>query len=161
MTTGYDLLQQSGDFRHHWLKRVAAGIVDAAIVSVPITLALADARSTWSIILAGVFSGVGWFAYSSILEGWFGQTLGKKLFHLRVVSMGEKVRAYQAILRNVPKIFWYVFLPFDVFAGLGLEGDPRQRWSDHAANTTVVAYQPSVIRTKKKKHPKEAHTGQE
>ncbi len=151
MTTGYDLLQQSGDFRHHWLKRVAAGTIDAAIVSIPITFALADAKTAWSVILAGVFSGVGWFAYSAILEGWFGQTLGKKLLHLRVVSIGEKGRGYQAIVRNIPKIFWYVFLPFDVFAGLGMEGDPRQRWSDHAAKTTVVYYLPSRLRHKLKR----------
>jgi uncharacterized RDD family membrane protein YckC len=120
------------------------------IVGVPISLALNGASSIEAALLAGVFSGVGLFAYSAILEGWFGQTLGKRLFHLRVVSMGEKGRGYQAVIRSVPKIFWYAFLPLDVFAGLAVEGDPRQRWSDHVANTTVVSYRPRTVRFKKK-----------
>lgn len=150
MPIGYELLEQSGDFRRHWLKRVAAGLIDGAIIAVPISLALGAVNSVEAALLAGVFSGVGLFAYSAILEGWFGQTLGKRLFHLRVVSMGEKGRWYQAVVRSVPKIFWYVFLPLDVFAGLAVEGDPRQRWSDHVANTTVVSYRPRTVRFKKK-----------
>lgn len=149
MPIGYELLEQSGDFRRHWLKRVAAGLIDGAIIAVPISLALGAVSSVEAALLAGVFSGVGLFAYSAILEGWFGQTIGKKLLHLRVVSLGNKGRFYQAIIRSVPKIFWYAFLPIDVFAGLATNGDPRQRWSDHAANTTVVTYVPSTIRHRK------------
>ncbi|MCX6653358.1 MAG: RDD family protein [Methanomassiliicoccales archaeon] len=151
MPTGYDLLQQSGDFRRHWLRRIVAGMIDATIVAVPISLALVNVSSATSVLLAGIFSGVGWFLYSAILEGWFGQTIGKKLLHLRVVSMGDKGRFHQAVVRSVPKVFWYAFLPFDIFAGLGMEGDPRQRWSDHVANTTVVCYQPSTVKFKRKK----------
>jgi uncharacterized RDD family membrane protein YckC len=151
MPTGYELLEQSGDFRKHWLKRIAAGLVDGVIIAVPISLALNGMSSIEAALLAGIFSGVGLFAYSAILEGWFGQTIGKRLLHLRVVSLGDKGRFHQAIIRSVPKIFWYAFLPIDVLAGLATEGDPRQRWSDHAANTTVVAYRPSTIRYRKKR----------
>ncbi len=157
MPTGYELLEQSGDFRRHWLKRIAAGLIDGMIVAAPISLALNGVGSVEAALLAGVFSGVGLFVYSAILEGWFGQTIGKKLLHLRVVSLGDKGRFYQAIIRSVPKIFWYAFLPIDVFAGLATQGDPRQRWSDHAAKTTVVAYRPPVVHVRKKK-TKDSHS---
>ncbi len=150
MPIGYELLEQSGDFRRHWLKRVGAGLIDGLIVGVPISLALNGASSVEAALLAGVFSGIGLFVYSTILEGWFGQTIGKKLLHLRVVSLGDRGKFYQAMIRSVPKLLWYAALPIDVFAGLAVEGDPRQRWSDHAANTTVVTYRPSTIRVKKK-----------
>ncbi|MGD1061269.1 MAG: RDD family protein [Methanomassiliicoccales archaeon] len=140
MPIGYELLEQSGDFRRHWLKRVAAGLIDGVIIAVPISLALGATNSVEAALLAGIFSGVGLFAYSAILEGWFGQTIGKRLLHLRVVSLGDRGKFYQATIRSVPKLFWYAFLPIDVFAGLATEGDPRQRWSDHAANTTVILY---------------------
>ncbi|MDD1769973.1 MAG: RDD family protein [Methanomassiliicoccales archaeon] len=160
MPIGYELLEQSGDFRRHWLKRVAAGLIDGAIVAVPISLALGAVSSMEAALLAGVFSGIGLFAYSAVLEGWFGQTIGKKLLRLRVVSLGDKGRFYQAAIRSVPKLFWYAFLPIDVFAGLAAEGDPRQRWSDHAANTTVVAYRPSTIHVKKKRMADSAPVGE-
>jgi uncharacterized RDD family membrane protein YckC len=152
----YELLEQSGDFRRHWLRRIGAGLIDGVIVGVPISLALNGASSIEAALLAGVFSGVGFFAYSTILEGWFGQTIGKKLLHLRVVSLGDKGKFYQAMIRSVPKLLWYAALPIDVFAGLAVEGDPRQRWSDHAANTTVVAYRPSTIHVKKKRMGEQA-----
>ncbi len=33
MPIGYELLEQSGDFRRHWLKRVGAGLIDGLIVA--------------------------------------------------------------------------------------------------------------------------------
>ena len=140
MPTGFDLLEQSHDFRVHWLKRIAAAIIDAAIVFTPISLALLTISYPDKMILAGVFSGIGWFFYSAILEGLFGETWGKRVMHFKVVSMANKHPILQSTIRSVPKIFWYAFLPFDVLAGWATTvGDPRQRWSDKVALTTVVA----------------------
>jgi uncharacterized RDD family membrane protein YckC len=86
-----------------------------------------------------VVSGVGLFVYSSLLEGLFGRTWGKRLMGLRVVSLGDKGSITQAVIRSVPKFFWYIFLPIDTLAGLATSGDPRQRWSDKVSQTTVVA----------------------
>jgi uncharacterized RDD family membrane protein YckC len=91
-----------------------------------------------------------WFVYSGVLEGVFGKTLGKWFFNLRVVSLAEKKSMHQVLTRNVPKFFWYIFQPFDVTVGLAMDGDPRQRWSDTVAKTTVISYDPEWSRTKKR-----------
>jgi hypothetical protein len=44
----------------------------------------------------------------------------------------------KGVVRSVPKFFWYVFLIIDVLIGLGIKGDPRQRWTDRIANTIVI-----------------------
>jgi uncharacterized RDD family membrane protein YckC len=153
MPTGFDLLERSGDFRRHWLKRIGAGLIDAAIVFTPISLAMIQTPSTEHLSAAGIFSGVGLFAYSFLLEGMFGQTLGKLVMHLRVASLDEKAGFKQVFIRSVPKVFWYIFLPFDALAGLATVGDPRQRWTDHVVKTTVVAYEPNSIRMRRKATP--------
>lgn len=138
MPTGFDLLEQSHDFRVHWLKRTAAAIIDIAIVFTPISLALLTISYPDKMVLAGIFSGIGWFFYSAILEGLFGETWGKRVMHFKVVSMANRHPILQSTIRSVPKIFWYAFLPFDVLAGWATEGDPRQRLTDRVGRTTVV-----------------------
>jgi uncharacterized RDD family membrane protein YckC len=152
MPTGFDLLESSGDFRRHWLKRIGASLIDAVIVFTPISLAMIQTPSTEHLSAAGLFSGIGLFAYSFLLEGFFGQTLGKLIMHLRVTSLGTgKFR--HVFIRSVPKMFWYIFLPFDALAGLATAGDPRQRWTDHIAKTTVVAYDPAAEKLKRQSEP--------
>ena len=141
MHNGYDLLSSSKDLRKHWLMRIAAGGIDLVIVAAPISAALFVGGKTDQWMLAGLMSGLGYYLYCTLLEGLFGQTWGKKLFGLRVVSLSSKRHSIvQAAIRSIPKFFWYAFLPFDVLAGLAVTvGDPRQRWSDKVALTTVVA----------------------
>src|SRR5229473_2397736 len=47
------------------------------------------------------------FAYSALLEGlWNGQTIGKRLFHLRVIDQdGLPLRIEQAWVRNLMRVF--------------------------------------------------------
>ena len=153
MPTGFDLLEQSVDFRWHWLRRVGASLIDMIIVFTPISLALIKTQSTENLSAAGLFSGLGLFAYSLLLEGFFGQTLGKSVMHLRVVSLNQKAGFKRVLVRSVPKALWYVFLPFDALAGLAMEGDPRQRWTDHIARTTIIAYNPSAEKMKRQSKP--------
>jgi uncharacterized RDD family membrane protein YckC len=139
MQTGLDILSSNHELRVHWLKRIVAVIVDLAIVTTPITLALVMKGSIDDPYLVGLVSGAGLFIYSLLLEGLFGRTWGKRIMGLRVVSLGEKGSLLQATIRSVPKFFWYIFLPIDTLAGLATQGDPRQRWSDKVSETTVVA----------------------
>ncbi len=126
-----------------------AGFVDMAIVFVPIWLALNFLNLSDRTIAAGIGAGVGWFLYAGLLEGRFGRTVGKLLVRLKVVSMKERRTYRQTFIRSIPKLFWYIFLPFDVAVGLATEGDPRKRWSDGVARTLVIAYYPAVPRSKK------------
>jgi uncharacterized RDD family membrane protein YckC len=138
MHTGFDVLSGSKQLQIHWMKRVLAGFIDLAIVTAPISLALM-AQESPDVILAGILSGLGYFLYSTILEGLFGQTWGKRMLGLSVVTQGRQHSLVHAAIRSVPKFFWYIFLPFDVIAGLAMEGDPRQRFTDHVASTKVIA----------------------
>jgi uncharacterized RDD family membrane protein YckC len=153
MHTGFDLLESSGALRKHWLRRFAAGFVDMALIFVPIWLMLNSLSLSDRTIITGMSAGVAWFFYSALLEGRFGRTVGKLLVHLKVVSMRERRTYRQTFIRSVPKLFWYIFLPFDVAVGLAIEGDPRKRWSDTVARTLVIAYYPAVPRSRRVPQP--------
>lgn len=153
MHTGFDILESSRALRQHWLRRFVAGFVDIAIVFVPIWLALNFLNLSDRTIIAGIGAGLGWFLYSGLLEGRFGRTVGKLLVRLKVVSMRERRTYRQTFIRSIPKLFWYIFLPFDVAVGLATEGDPRKRWSDGVSRTLVIAYYPAVPRSRKAPRP--------
>lgn len=84
------------------------------------------------------------FAYSALLEGfWNGQTIGKRLFHLRVIDQdGLPLRIEQAWVRNLMRVF--DALPFAyLFGGLSLLSSPlMQRFGDRVAGTLVVRQTP-------------------
>jgi uncharacterized RDD family membrane protein YckC len=153
MPTGFDLLEHSRTLRRHWLKRLAATFVDIMIIFVPMRIVIFFVNAPYQDVAAGILSGIVWFIYSTLLEGMYGKTLGKWFFNLRVVSLTEKKTLHQISTRNVPKFFWYIFLPFDVIVGLTLEEDPRQRWTDTVAKTTVISYVPEASRIKRRKEP--------
>ena len=138
MPTGYDLIGHSHDFRMHLLKRLAACMVDVAVVFVPVTVAIYLLDLEPKELLAGVLSGFVWFLYSAVAEARTGTTLGKRIVGLVVVSKDGPMTLSKGIVRNVPKMFWFIFLPVDFLIGLSRNGDPRQRWVDGVAGTTVM-----------------------
>ncbi len=153
MPTGFDLLEHNSALRKHWLKRIAAMLIDVVIIFVPIRVALLFLDFSNQDIMAGILSGAAWFVYGGVLEGRFGKTVGKRIVHLRVVSLIETRSLHQTFIRNVPKIFWYIFLPLDVLVGLSLDGDPRQRWTDTIARTSVIAYEPELTKIRRRSEP--------
>jgi len=135
------------------MRRFIAGFVDIAIIFTPIWLSLYLFEIPNSTIFAGVTAGVVWFLYAGFCEGRYGRTLGKLLVRLKVVSMRERRSYKQTFIRSIPKLFWFIFLPFDVAVGLATEGDPRKRWSDGVARTLVIAYYPAVPRSHRVPQP--------
>lgn len=75
------------------------------------------------------------WAYSTLFEGFNGQTVGKALFRLKVVQTdGRKLSYDHAAIRNFGK----VVLLFDLIFGYSLN-DPRFiRYMDRFAGTTVI-----------------------
>ena len=138
MPTGYDLLEHSHEFRMHMLRRLAAGLIDATIVFVPVTMAIYLLDLEPKELLVGIISGFGWFAYSAISESLKGATLGKRMLGLFVASIDGPMTFSKGVVRNVPKMFWFIFLIVDIFVGLGLSDDPRRRWADGIACTVVI-----------------------
>jgi uncharacterized RDD family membrane protein YckC/DNA-binding HxlR family transcriptional regulator len=88
------------------------------------------------IILVIVF-----WVYSTLLEGFAGQTVGKRIIGLVVVRVDGKRLFYDhAAVRNLGKIF--VILPFDLLIGYRL-GDKRYvRYFDKFAGTAVINIRP-------------------
>ena len=84
------------------------------------------------------------FAYSALLEGlWNGQTIGKRLFHLRVIDQdGLPLRIEQAWVRNLMRVV--DALPFAyLVGGLSVLSSPiMQRFGDRVAGTLVVRQTP-------------------
>jgi uncharacterized RDD family membrane protein YckC len=84
------------------------------------------------------------FAYASLLEGfWNGQTLGKRLFHLRVIDeSGLPLRIEQAWVRNLMRVVDALPLAYLV-GGISVLSSPlMQRFGDRVAGTLVVRETP-------------------
>src|ERR1700758_554246 len=89
------------------------------------------------------------FLYGALLEGfWNGQTIGKRLFHLRVIDQdGLPLKMEQAWVRNLMRVF--DALPFAyLFGGLSVLTSPlMQRFGDRVAGTLVVRQTPLSVPT--------------
>jgi len=150
MPTGFGLLESNKALRIHWLRRLAAMLIDVAIIFVPIRIGLFFVNNLDQNIVAGIATGIAWFIYAGYLEGKYGKTIGKHLMHLKVVSMIDRKLLRQGFIRSVPKLFWYAFLPVDALLGLAMEGDPRQRFTDRVSLTSVITYEPELTKIKKR-----------
>ncbi|MGA2309804.1 MAG: RDD family protein [Candidatus Bathyarchaeia archaeon] len=122
-------------------KRTLASLTDLTIA---LTLFIALPASFSSIALRGFspdFNNVVLFflllwMYLTLLEGFAGQTLGKRLFGLRVIRTdGKKLSYDHAAVRNFGKVF---LLPVDLLIGLRLKDKRFIKYFDKFSGTTVV-----------------------
>jgi uncharacterized RDD family membrane protein YckC/DNA-binding HxlR family transcriptional regulator len=123
-------------------RRTYAFIIDFTLILIVASLLVlqmvfAVGTFNWIIIsfnLLFVDLGILW-VYSTLLEGFGGQTLGKNAMGLKVVQTdGRKLSYGHAAVRNFGKII----LPFDLVVGY-MENDARfLRYFDKFAGTTVI-----------------------
>lgn len=146
MVTGLNIIGANKALQEHWIKRVVAYIVDVIIVLViSIVLVVVLFPFVW---LTGGF-GAFFFGLSTVIlglvailywivqDGFMGGTIGKQVLGLRVVGTTGPVDVVKAAIRNVSKIH-IVLLVVDWLVGVATEGDPRQKFTDRLAGTTVV-----------------------
>ncbi|MGZ8889293.1 MAG: RDD family protein [Halobacteriota archaeon] len=92
--------------------------------------------------LAGGVSLLIWFVYFVLLEGSYGQTVGKMLVKIKVVREedGTKIDYKDAVVRNVMRIIDFIpyFIPYLLGAILIWTSDTKQRLGDRTAHTVVV-----------------------
>jgi len=129
-------------------KRAYAFLVDFGLVLSVFTMA-SLIGNVFSLVTGGgyrldtnviLFVLVFW-VYSTLLEGFAGQSLGKRLLGLTVVRLDGKRMFYDhAAVRNFGKIF--VILPFDLLAGRRLKDSRFARYFDKFAGTTVIDLKP-------------------
>ena len=93
---------------------------------------------------AVLFITIGLFwVYSTLLEGFNGQTLGKRLLGLKAVKTDGKNLSYDhAAIRNFGKAF---LMPFDIVIGLRMKNLEFIRYFDKFAGTTVINLRTSSV----------------
>jgi uncharacterized RDD family membrane protein YckC len=138
MPTGFDYIGQDSALQQHWLKRFIAIIVDAVIVYVPTVVFISVIGGHY--FSAGLLSGVFLFLYSALFDFAVGGTVGKLVLQMKAVSMKGRLSFPQAMMRNAAKVFAPLLL-IDLVIGLAVETkDPRQKWTDQLAHTSVIVH---------------------
>ena len=114
-------------------------VVDAILIYVPIMVfvTVLAGRHYFS---AGLLSGLALFAYSSLFDCAVGGSIGKIILHMKSVSMTGRLTLSQSFVRNASKVFALLLL-LDWVIGMAVETkDPRQKWMDQVAHTSVIVY---------------------
>lgn len=138
MVTGFDYLSKDKNLQGHWLRRFVAIVIDALIIYVPVNLffGLLGADSFLVFLLTGVL----FFFYAAVFDLAAGGTFGKMLMRLKAVSTRGKLDIPQAFMRNISKIVGPLLL-LDWIIGMAVDtNDPRQKWTDQLANTSVILH---------------------
>jgi uncharacterized RDD family membrane protein YckC len=125
-------------------KRIFAFLIDFAVVATLFAAAtlinnafLAISGEGFSLDINVILFVLVFWLYSTLLEGFSGQSLGKKLIGLIVMRVdGKKMLYDHAAVRNFGKIF--IILPFDLLAGMRIKDKRFQRYFDKFAGTMVI-----------------------
>ncbi len=127
-------------------KRAFAFLIDLALVfGITLGITIIPELLSFSVIgyLTGSVStllfitvGLLWL-YSTLLEGFNGQTIGKRIIGLKVVRTDGKKMSYDhAAVRNFGKVL--PLLPFDMLIGWRIPNPVFKRYFDKFAGTTVI-----------------------
>jgi len=138
MVTGFDYLSRDQALQGHWLRRFVAIVIDSLIIFAPTSILFHLVGMSW--LFPWWFAGGLLFLYASFFDASVGGTLGKMLLRLKTVSTTGKMTMAQAFMRNVSKVFAPLLL-LDWIIGMAVDThDPRQKWSDKMANTSVMIH---------------------
>ncbi len=138
MVTGFDYLSRDRALQEHWLRRFVAVLIDWIIIWLPVSLFMNILGFLWHGFVVISVESVLFFLYCALFDYVIGGTVGKMLLKLKAVSVTGKMDSAQALLRNVSKVFAPVLL-IDWILGMATDtGDPRQKFTDHLARTSVI-----------------------
>lgn len=136
MVTGFDYLSKDQALQEHWLRRFVAIVIDSIIVYAPTAMLFHFFGMSW--LFPWWFAGGILFLYASFFDASIGGTLGKMLMSLKAVSTTGQMTMPQAFMRNVSKVFAPLLL-LDWIIGMAIDTrDPRQKWTDQMARTSVM-----------------------
>jgi len=136
MPTAMDLISTDEDLKVHWVKRLIAIIIDYVIVSIPFSiLSILLLSLPFPIIIWS--QGAFFFVYFLITELTMGASIGKRIMNLKVIAITGELDIMKILIRNISKLA-SVFLLIDFLIGFFTEGDPKQKFTDRYAGTTVV-----------------------
>ncbi len=134
-----EMIEHNKPLRKHWIARLIAAFIDFSVVMLVAGLIgffIVGGLNNF-VIVTNMILAVFWVFYSAIMEYAFGFTLGKKVMHLRVQSLKGPLYLWKTILRNISKV-QIIVLVIDALVGMATVGDPRQKFLDRIAETTVI-----------------------
>ena len=127
-------------------RRVFAFLIDYALILaitlaitiIPQLISLSTSKSWGDEFSTLLFITVGlMWLYSTLLEGFNGQSIGKRIVGLKVVRTDGKRMSYDyAAVRNFGKVL--PLLPFDLLLGWRIKNAAFMRYFDKFAGTTVI-----------------------
>ena len=136
MPSAMDLISTDKDLKEHWMKRFIAIIIDYVIVSIPLfIMSILMLSLPFSIIVGS--QGIIFFLYFMITELFMGASIGKRMMNLKIIALTGELNVGKVVIRNISKVA-SVFLLVDFLIGFFTEGDPKQKFTDRYAGTTVV-----------------------
>ncbi len=130
-----------------WGERFVAWIIDVVMINIVLVLlslaiyagqpfAIVRNEGWWASVFNFNISGLVFFLYWLIMEGAYGQSLGKMIMHLKVTRLnGKPINMGEAALESVGKAF---FLPIDFLVGWGLYPRRKQRIMNFVSGTIVI-----------------------
>jgi len=140
MVTGFDYLSRDKALQEHWLRRFVAILIDWIVIWLPVSVFMNILGFLWHGFVVISVESVLFFLYCALFDYVIGGTVGKMLLKLKAVSVTGKMDSAQALLRNVSKVFAPVLL-IDWILGMATDtGDPRQKFTDHLARTSVILH---------------------
>jgi uncharacterized RDD family membrane protein YckC len=112
--------------------------ITAAITYLPDILSVSTTGFLSNRVSSLIFITVGLlWVYSTLLEGFNGQSIGKRIIGLKVVRTDGKKMSYDhAAVRNFGKVL--PLLPFDLLIGWRIKNSAFMRYFDKFAGTTVI-----------------------
>ena len=126
-------------FQEHWITRFLAFVLDYFLLFVVTAIAKDLVTPDWAfstidyVLAAGLIS----FLYFIVAESFFGYTLGKRLFDLKVVTVNDEKPSFKnVVIRNISKIF-FIFLILDAIGSYFIDNNLHQRYTDKIAHTRV------------------------
>jgi len=121
------------------IQPASQGDINATIAQVNASVQQASGALSAGFAVAWVIIILVWFFYYTILEGRYGQTLGKYFCKIKVVKedTGAQITYGEAAIRTILRII-DVIIDYLVGAILIWTSDKRQRLGDRLAHTVVV-----------------------
>jgi uncharacterized RDD family membrane protein YckC len=112
--------------------------ITAAITFIPDILSISTVGFLSNRVSSLLFITIGLlWVYSTLLEGFNGQSIGKRVIGLKVVRTDGKKMSYDhAAVRNFGKVL--PLLPFDLLIGWRIKNSAFMRYFDKFAGTTVI-----------------------
>ncbi len=120
------------------IEPLTRGDLNATVAQISATVAQLSGALSAGIATAAVIAIIVWFLYYTLLEGRYGQTLGKWLVKIKVVKEnGDPISYGDAAMRTILRIIDGLF-DYLIGALLIWTSDKRQRLGDRLAHTVVI-----------------------